>query len=396
MAAKDFKKPILNKDKKPLTILETAAHHCIRCVKKSRALRRLGYVTHGIGNRVSYGTDEYDTYAVWHNERQFKNLVKMYVDQGIDIIEWNNEPDHPVIWIRDVLKDMNVEDRVKIISDMHDLDSIRKKYIPLEERHMFNASDGIIYVSLPIEKITNDLHQLDKPYVTLYSYCNEGAVDVDWSKLDERRGLVYEGGANPPDDQALNQIFSYRSLYGIIKGLVDMGNEVHCIFGNITAFNTYQHTGAILYPPTVYDKMMEMLTKFKYGILIFNNEDGKKDQVNYTLTNKAQEYLQAGVPSLACWCPESEKWVKKHGIGLTFKHITEIGNVSQFERKYREVIDNIKKKRNELLMENFIWRLENTYADVLGLERKKIPEKIKQLSIEEYGKENTARLLLTK
>ena len=380
----DYEKPLTDKNGEPLKIAELAAHHCIRCVKKSRALRKAGYKTYGNGSMMAYGSDEYDAYFLWKNEKQFKESIRILVNEGCSVLEYNTEPDHPVIWIREVLKEMNRED-VKVVVDCHDLDSIRKGIIPIPERKMFNYADGIVYVSMPIQGITNKLHSITKPNIVLYSYCNKGIIEYDEQKISERKGLVYEGGSNPPSDVKLEQMFSYRSLYGIIKKLVEMGNEVHMFCGNLGAYDTHHGTGAILYPPTPYEDMMKGLINHKYGILIFNNEDGMKDQVNYTLTNKESEYLQAGLPSLACWCPESMKHVEKHGIGFVFNHIDEIKDCSHFGYKYEEVMNNIKTKREELVMENFIVRLENLYADLLGLEKKGVPEKIKTLHKFEYG-----------
>jgi len=393
---RDFNKPILNKKGEPLRILLAAAHSCIRVHKRARSLRKLGYITHGIGNMLAYATDEMETYTTWKNVDQFKNAVRLYINQGIDVIDYSNEPDFPVELIRAVLRDMNRED-IPLVVDLHDLDSIRKGYIPLDERKMFNAADGLIFVSNPIQKITNELHKTTIPNIVLYSYCNKGIVEYDESKIAERHSLVYEGGANPPQDKYLNEQFSYRNLYGIIKRLVEMGNEVHVFCGNLSAYDSHQGTGARLYPPTPYDEMMKGLTKFKYGILIFNNEDGKKEQVNLTLTNKMFEYAIAGLPILSCWCPESMKYIKKHNIGFTFKHIEEIGDLSQItDEMYLEKVQNIKKFNDKIFMENFIWRLENLYAKLLGVEGKAVPDKIKQLSYLEYGKEETDKLLETK
>ena len=266
---RDFSQLILNKDGNPLRIGMLAAHHCIRVVKKARALRNAGYQTFGSGDMISYGTGEYNGYHVWKTELQLKTCVRQLVNDGIDIIEWNNEPDHPVEWIRQVLMDMNVEDRVKLVVDCHDLDSIRKKIIPIPERKLFIYADAIIFVSLPIQGIEIDLHTFTKPYVTLYSYCNRGIVDYKEEEIYTRRGLVYEGGANPPDDSELNRQYSYRSLYGIIKRLVELGNETSMFCGNISAYETYQGTGAVLLPPTPYDEMMSKLVKYKQSELYF-------------------------------------------------------------------------------------------------------------------------------
>lgn len=385
----DYNKPILNKRGEVPRILMVSDHCCIRVIKRMNALRKLGYKIDGLARKISYGTDNFDSFAIWQNEHQFKHFIADNLGK-YDLYDYSNEPDFPVKWIKEV-----VGDKVPIVVDLHDLDSVRRRLIPLPEREMFNYGDAFIYVSMPIQEVTNKLHQLTKPNIVLYSYCNDGIVEYDESKIPERQGIAYEGGANPPEDNELNRIFSYRSLYGIIKTLVDMGNETHMYCGNITAFDTYHPTGAVLKPPQMYDKMMEQLTAHKYGVLIFNNEDGQKEQVNLTLTNKAQEYLLAGMPSLACWCPESEKWVKKHGIGFTFNHIEEVGDCSQLENDYMTVMDNIKTKRKELVMENFIWKVENLYANVLGVTGKGIPDNIKKLNNFECGDEDTSYILKT-
>lgn len=383
----DYDKPILNKRGEVPRILMVSDHCCIRVIKRMKALKKLGYKIDGLARKVSYGTDSFDTFAIWQNEQQFKHYLADNIDK-YDLLDYSNEPDYPVKWIKEV-----VGDKIPVIVDLHDLDSVRRKLIPLPEREMFNYGDAFIYVSMPIQEITNKLHQVNSPSIVLYSYCNDGIVEYDEDKIPERSGIAYEGGANPPDDNELNRIFSYRSLYGIVKTLVDMGNETHMYCGNVTAFDTYQPTGAMLKPPQMYDRMMEQLTAHKYGILIFNNEDGQKDQVNLTLTNKFFEYTKAGLPSLACWCPESMKLVDKWGVGFTFNHITEVGNCSTLEDQYMEKMNNIKEFNKKVYMENFIWRLEALYAKVLGVESKGIPDHIKNLSIFEYGEEDTETTL---
>lgn len=385
----DYRKPILDENGEPIKIGMIGHHVCVRVIKLARALKKIGYTVYGGGNKVSYGTDCFDTYFVFHDERQLKNEIKMLIDSGVRQLYWANEPDIPAVWIREVINEMGVQDKVKLAVDCHDLDSIRRRenIIPINERKMFLAADAIIYVSLPIKEITNKLHTPTIPTITLYSYCNDGIIEYDKKDIFKRKGLLYEGGINPVGDETADMAFKYRSLAPIFKTLVEQGNEVHVYCGNMTAFQTMQYIGAVLYPPTDYDKMMEGMTQFKYGILIFNNENYTENQVNYTLTNKMHEYLQCGLPSLTLWCPESEHYVKKHKIGFTFKNIQEIGNTSSFQNKYMEVMENIEKKRKELVMENFIVKLENLYADLLGLERKAVPKKIQRIHKFEYGEE---------
>jgi hypothetical protein len=375
----DYDKPILDENNEPIKIGMLAAHCCIRVQKQHRALKKLGYKIYGSGNKVSYGTDEFETYLYWHNEKQFKENVRLLINEGVRILQYANEPDHPVTWTREVIDGMNMQDKVKLIADLHDLDSIRRGFIPIPERKMFNDADAFIFVSKPIQEIEVKLQQISKPNILLISYCNEGVIEYDKNEISNRQGIVYEGGANPPNDKLQNEIFAYRDLYKIVKTVVEMGNEVHMYCGNMSAYTSYIDTGAVLYPPTEYDKMMEGLTRYKYGLVGFNNKDGKQDQVNYTLTNKMQEYLQAGVVSLGFWAKESEKYIKKHGIGFTFHDITEIGDTTHLQKDYLSIVNNIEQKRKELVMENFIVILENLMAELLGTEKKYIPENIQEI-----------------
>ena len=74
--------------------------------------------------------------------------------------------------------------------------------------------------------------------------------------------------------------------------------------------------------------------------------------------------------------------------------IEDIGNCSQLEADYINKIETVKQKRYELVFENQIWRSENLYASLLGLEKKGIPDNIKAYSEFEYGNESTDILLL--
>lgn len=321
------------------------------------------------------------------------------IEAGVRIFEWNNEPDLPAVWVRDVINQTNNAERVKLVSNLHDLDSIRKGFIPKEERKMFNASDALIYVSEPIKEITNDLHSVNIPNMVLYNYPTQSMIDSVELEVDpkERKGLVYEGGVNPlgdsPEIQEMNRVFQYRNLFPLFKQLIVQGNEVHVFAGNSDAYTSGQHVGCVMHPPTKFDKLLKEISQYKYNLSIFNNAEGTEDQVNYTTANKQWDGLCAFLPTLACYCNEIEKYTKKHNIGWGFNDIEEIGDCSHLEDDYMNKMESIKQKRNELIFERQIWRSENLYAELLGLEKKGIPEDIKKQAIFEYGEKDTEKLL---
>jgi len=152
----NYEKPVLNKEGKPLRILQCGKHTCIRVIKISRALKKIGYPIDLLTHNKSYGTKEFDQMIFWHDKRQFQNFLAENKDK-YDIIECHNEPDEMVVWAREVI---SKDDKTKIVSNLHDIDSVRRKesIIPVIERMMVNDADGFVYVSLPTQTMTNKLH----------------------------------------------------------------------------------------------------------------------------------------------------------------------------------------------------------------------------------------------
>ena len=381
---------LITKDGKPIKILIASKHQCIRCIRIAEALKSVGYEVDALTNKISYGTEIFDKVYYWGTEQQFKNQIYSLKGKH-QILEWENEPDTPVSWAAE----MADRDKTKIIYNVHDADTIRRGLSPLDERRAYINSDAVIYVSKPIQKICTELHEIKKPTIVLYNYGTKSMLEntkVDWDTVQNRpQTLVYEGGINPigntPDIQQMNVIFKYRNLFPIFQQLIQQGNEVHAYAGNSDAYETGQYTGVVLHPPTKFDQLLKELTKFKYNLLVFNNEDGKQDQVNYTTPNKLWDALIAGVPSIACWCKETEKYVKKHDIGWCFTSIKSIGNCSGIDPEYMEKLENVRRKREELIFENQVCLLENLYAEILGVEKKDIPLKLQKQLRFEYGDE---------
>lgn len=385
---------ITNKNGNPIKILEIGKHTCIRVIRQAVALKSVGYEVDCLSGKLSYGTDIFDKLYFFHNEQQFKNHLADLKGK-YDIIHVHNEPDEMVTWAKDV-----IQDKAKIVHDVHDADIIRRGYIPVPERLAFNNADAVIYVSEPIQKKCNDIHKVTVPNMILYNYPTQSMITntkVPWDKVALRRGMVYEGGVNPIGDteeiRQMNIVFKYRDLFPIFQQLIMQGNEVHAYPGNSDAYNTGQFSGVVLHPPTRFDILLQELVQFKYNLLIFNNEDKKQDQVNYTTPNKLWDGLAAGLPSLACWCEETEKYVVKHNIGWRFDSIKDVGNCSSIDPEYMEKVGEVRKKREELIFEKQVGLLENLYAQILGVQKKDIPASFKKQLEFEYGNEAVFRLL---
>jgi len=201
--------------------------------------------------------------------------------------------------------------------------------------------------------------------------------------------LVYEGGVNAIDDSPqsveINRVFSYRNLFHLFKQLVEQGNEVHVHPGNLDAFQTGQNTGCVLYKPMPFDKLLSRISEYKYNLLVFNNEGGTENQVNYTTPNKLWDGLCSGLPSIACYCEETEKYVEKHGIGWRFNSLKDVRDCSHLEDDYKNKLNRVLEKRKELVFENQIVISENLYAELLNVTKKQMPSNIRKQLEFEYG-----------
>lgn len=360
---KSGKNLVLNKKGEPIRILMVAAHTCIRVIKESLALQRRGYTVDVFAGKISYGLNIFDRVYLWDSQninvgiRQFKGMLP--VIKGIyDIYQWHNEPD----FLPAMMHDAGLS---PIIIDAHDLDSVRQNMLTADEVDMFKYSDGTVQVSKPVHDWAIATHHYEKPSTILYSFCNEGIVEYNEEIDAKRQGIVYEGGANPPEYE-LGEIFRYRSLYPLCQEIVEMGNELHMFIGNCDAVAAYSEIGATVYPPTDYEEMMKRLTQFKWGLVAFNNADGTQRQTNYTLTNKMFEYITAGLPVIVFGADESARIVSELGVGICLDRLSDLGNVEEtFGDTYPQLKKNVDRVRKDLFMENNIWRLENLYREVL-------------------------------
>ena len=345
-------------EEKKIRIGWTSEHCCIRVIKLSKALQETGkYEIHGLVNQVSWGTQFFNSLCFYHNKQQFRNSITRMVDQ-VDLFIHSNEPN----WQLNVIKETFPD--AKTILDAHDLDSVRQALIPLDEMRALTYCDGILFVSKGVKDFVCRLHEKQlkgKPTAVLEHYCNKEFFQKGLPPQD-RRGLVYEGGAQSPPYKAPN--FGYRHLYPIFKQLVDQGNELHLMFGNEDARITYSNLGAFTYSPQVYPDLMKKLLTKKWGLIAFNNPKSDQQQVNLTRTNKEQEYLACGLPVIVFGAPETARWVKEHEVGLCFEKLEDI-TPEVLDKEYDRVKKNVDELRPTLSMEQHIDILEKLITEVL-------------------------------
>ena len=341
-----------------IKIVWTSEHLCIRVIKLSKALLKTGrYEIHQLARQISYGSEIFDKLSFYHGKKQFKNLVK---ELNPDLFIHSNEPNHQLNWIREV------HPKAKILLDAHDLDSIRLGMIPIDEHKAISNCDGILFVSREVKNFILELHEdqlMNKPYSYLEHYCNEEFLTEDFAFHGERRGLVYQGGAQSPPYK--DKAFKYRHLYPIFKQLVNQGHELHVMAGNPDVQTTYANIGAFIYPPQLYSDLMNKMRHHKWGLITWNNVDLSQTQVNLTRTNKEQEYLACGLPIIVFGAPATAEYVKEKNIGLVFDKIEDI--TPQFlDEAYPELKANVDKLRPNLSMESRINILEELISRIIN------------------------------
>jgi len=318
------------------------------------------YEIHGLAKQVSYGTNELDTFSFYHNEKQFKNMIK---ELDADIYIHSNEPCRQINWIREARPNAN------ILLDAHDLDSIRVDAMPVEEHRAITNTDGILFVSRETQDFILDLHThqlIGKPVDYLEHYCNEEFLTSEFNpsgSFTQRRGLVYEGGVQSPPYKEPH--YQYRQLYRLFKILVENGNELHIMAGNPDVYATFQNIGAFVYPVQDYPNLMKAMTNQRWGLIVWNNPKGDQRQVNLTRTNKEQEYLACGLPIIVLDAPATAEYVKEKNIGIVFKNIEDI-KPEILDEAYPEVKKNVDALRPDLPMEKHIYKLENLISAIIA------------------------------
>ena len=359
-------KLVLNKDGNPLRILVAGAHFCIRIIKEARALMKRGYIVDALAGNLSYGIDNFDRIYYWNSGnpnvgiRQLKSMLPVLAG-SYDLYVWHNEPDFPVKMMYDA-------GMGPIVLDAHDLDSVRQNILTVDEIDMFKYADGVVHVSKPVHDWANELHNYTKPTTILYSFCNDDIVDYDEEADSKRSGIVYEGGANPPENASgFGESFRYRSLYPICKRVVELGNDLTMYIGNSDALASYSDFGASIFPPTNYTEMMRGMVRYKWGLVCFNNADGTQRQTNMTLTNKWQEYMMCGLPVIVFGAAETARITKELGVGVVLENLDDLGNVdTNYGHLYPTLKANVEKARKILTMEQNIWKLENLYREIIS------------------------------
>ena len=340
-----------------IKIVWTSMHNCIRVIKLSKALQRTGrYEIHGVASQVSYGTEGFDAFSFYHNPDQFRKLIETI---PADIYIHSNEPNWQANRVRDIKPD------AKIILDGHDFDSIRMNALPIDEMRAFSSCDGFVFCSKQVEEFLRKLHKeqmAGKPSSVIEHYCNEEWHKQPQAPVNQRSGLVYEGGMTSPPYN--NNINAFWHLYPVFKQLVEQGHEVHLMPGNADASSSYANLGAYVYQPQVYPKLMELLRSKRWGLCTFNNPKLDQKQVNITLTNKHFEYIACGLPVIVCGAPATAEWVKKTGEGICFDRLEDI-TPEALDKAYPDCKAVVDKIAPEYTMENHIHKLESLIQEVL-------------------------------
>jgi len=333
---------IRKKNGELVRILFAAHHCCIRVHKQLKSLKKLGYEIDILTNSISYGTDAADRIYFYHNKEQFMKVMAE-IGHVYSYVTWHNEPDEQALWLYESRKANN--HTYLLGQDWHDIDSIRLHRPNKSEVKIFRLLDYFVFVSEPCRKLAEELYDFKQPSTVFAHYCNRDVVSYEPGEEDraKRTGVVYEGGANPPDHLVppeQRQVFRYRTIYPYFKEAVSNGNDLTLYIGNPPGYMSHQDLGAKVYPPTIYNKMMDGMKSAKWGWVLFGAPDDP--QTKNTTCNKFFEYIKAGCVPICCWCEETERWNEKYQCGINLKHPDELGNIEEnFGQLYPKLKDRV-------------------------------------------------------
>ncbi len=334
----------------PKKILMVGWHSCVRLVKESLALIKSGHSVSLITHMLPHCWNIFDDVSCYFNNDQLIKKLKKVKDE-YDIFHVHNEPNAIVLATIENVKRT-------VIFDAHDYNLLRVPGCREDEILAVLYSDGIINVSQGIDAHIRETYNLDKmgiPTEVIYSWCSE-----DWLVKDEgheRKAIVYEGGYRSPENMSF---FTYRNITSLVYHLIKQGYEFH-LYGKVVpqTKEIYEQLGAITHNALDYKDLLLELGKYKWGFSGFVNEPFKT-HIQYCMTNKLFEYINAGTPVLTFGTEEQNAFVKEYEIGVAIDKI-------QDAKKQIEAADwdklhkNVLERRKEFVMEKQVEKIIGLY-----------------------------------
>jgi glycosyltransferase involved in cell wall biosynthesis len=342
--------PVLAKER--FNVLFVQDLPCIRNYKECKALKSRGhgvalaYVQGPISQIYQLSDDVYDKCLQLKNPQELWELSKRF-----DLVHCHNEPDHWTV--------AAIAGEKPVVHDTHDMISLRQPEDPniaFLEAVANRGAQGRVYVSDYLLQTALERYSVDPATsLVLPNYVDrEMAPQASLPKLSADDGqvhLVYEGGLT-------HEPGTHRSFMPFFIELAQAGLQVHIhpAFANpLVQQAASQNPNLHYYPPAPPDKLLEVLTRYDYGLVPFVIQPHNRMHLDSALPNKLFEYLAAGLPVLGANLLSLREFIEREKVGLVYDNAADLcKRLKEFD--LREI------KGRSYTMDNEIKHLEALYA----------------------------------
>ena len=285
---------------------------CTRTLKISRVMKKRGYRTlllYTMNNNKA-GSETFDEEFVAFTMRDVTDFIE---SSEIDVVHCSNEPDILACLLNCTGK--------KIIYDCHDMLSMCG-YTNIENyslEYLANSySDGVIYTDENVYRIACKKFNIEnRPYLVLKNYVEQNiklaSRKQKLSSLDGKFHLVYEGGMSGNDPsyfKYFDDIFVKFANSGIHIHYYSQGDEVY--LRNLACKSKYLHYEGNLSS----DNLVTEMTKYDFGLAVFNVNDSNRTFIETASANKIYEYINAGIPVITGGVRSYKEFVENFNVGF--------------------------------------------------------------------------------
>jgi len=344
-----------------MNVLFVTFHCCVRAFKSAMGVLAYdGTRVHTMAARCSNTTFQLGlpgiTYYIADPENLKYSLQAVRDHYGpFDVVHVHNEPNWPVLAVRDVFAD------TPLVLDCHDLDSMRRggTALPPEgaqgawEREAIAAADALVFPSHAYQERTAALYGLTKPARVVYSAVPTGMIGMQ--QLPRIGGLVYQGGL--ADVSVI-----YRDYRHMFATLSRAEVPVHCYPTGLSPelVEHYGAAGAVVMPTVSYATLLMQLSRYDAGLV-----GGPVDhpQWHMAMPNKLFDYLAAGIPVIVHKADECARFVREHNVGVVVDTVRDIPDAMQAINAYRPFVEAF---HDAVCAESEGAKIMNLYAGLAG------------------------------
>jgi hypothetical protein len=344
---------------------------CMRALKYAVALRgahptiRLGFAYQGTTLGEWYGSGD-ELFERWWNlgSEPAANLEAAVAEFKPDLVHSHNLPDSLTVLALELLGD-----RLPVVHDVHDLQSLRRT--PYEngfpeprdpltlERTAVEGCSALVTVSDELLAEIRTRHRVGVPTLVLPNFALRRDLPSVLPPADRRNGhaprLVYQG--------TLSTNGGHYDLRDIFGAIVAEGLSID-VYPSRPVPDYAGLAGVRLHPTLPPQRLLAALPEYDFGWAGFNATLNGA-HLDTCLPNKAYEYVGCGLPVLTLRHRALGRLVADRGLGLALSSLDGLAgqlaaaDVVELRRRIAEA-------RHELTVEANIHRLTELYETLAG------------------------------